>query len=146
MRLLIAIMILLTISVPSFAEEMWACDGITHSSPTGSSTGPFLIHGNTDFYQMSGYQLRKVGENRASGNFDIYVDVSSNKNRAAYYIKKDSNQMEIRRLLWTCDFFLRKLFTTIIAPTRLHKTLLKHVAFIFTGHPFTYNVKYISIT
>ena len=109
MRLLIAIMILLTISVPSFAEEMWACDGLTYSSPTYSPTGPFLIHGNTDFYQlsgpMSGYQLRKVGENRASKNFDIYVDVSSIKNRAAYYIKKDGNQMEIRRLLWTGDFF-----------------------------------------
>ena len=107
MRLLIAIMILLTINVPSFAEEMWACDGMT-SSRDGSSTGPFLIRGNTNFYQwrsdIKSFELKKVGDNGVV-DFDIYVDVSSNTHRHAYYIKKDGDEMEIRQFLWRSYIF-----------------------------------------
>ena len=86
MPLFIAATLLITFCSNAFGEELWVCDGFKSSSD-GSTSGPFLMRGDTDFYQwrdeIKEFELKKVGENRVI-DFDIYVEVGSNSHRSVY--------------------------------------------------------------
>ena len=64
MRCLIAATLLLTACSTAYGEKLWACDGLKNSKHN-SSTGPFLMRGNTNFYKWRGeyrdFDLKKIG-------------------------------------------------------------------------------------
>ena len=104
--------ILLALTSTANAEELWGCNAFT-ASRDGSKASPFVLRGDGDTYfwrgEYSDKRIKKVAENRVL-DFDIFVDVTRNTSRSAYYIKKTGDKLKIKEFFFDMPHFFTDCF------------------------------------
>ena len=99
---------LLFFSTPSFAEEMWACNGWIFGD-SSKDDHPFLLKGNKQRYSWTDkyshplkMEVKYVAENKADYyKYLIYVSDTSSTNKTAYYFHfTNNNELIIRNFSW----------------------------------------------
>ena len=103
MKRLFWLICLLLMGKALVAEEMWVCRGYLYSD--GSNGPPFVLRGDGRSYAYTvdvPLVIEHVANNKVVG-FEIYVNTGKNTNRNAYYLRRQSDRLIIRKQHWELE-------------------------------------------
>ena len=98
---------LLFISTPSFAEEMWVCEGFIYQA--GSKGDPFILRGTKSRHIYENFGIkREIKYVQKSQAYDIYVEDDTNIYKSAVYVKIKGDKLGMKVFNWD-----EKVFKTV---------------------------------